>query len=253
MLEIIILSITQGITEFLPISSSAHLILISKYFNFNNENLTLDISLHLGSLLAVMIFFKDKILNFFKNKFLFIKIIFGSLPTIIVGYLLIKLNLIDQLRDIRIIAFTTILFGVLLYFSDKSKNTKKISNDFNFKACLYIGLFQVLSLIPGVSRSGITITGARFINFDRVESAKISFLYSIPILSIVGSYSFLKVLEIKNFEITVHNTSGMFLSFIFSLITLKFFINFIKKFSLSFFVFYRLILGTIILYYVYKI
>ena len=246
MLEIILLSITQGITEFLPVSSSAHLILISKFINFNNENLSLDISLHFGSLLAVLFFFKKEILNFLSNKSLFLKIIIASLPTIIFGYLLIKLNIIDQLRNIKLIGFTTIFFGLLLYISDKSDAHKNTINNFNIKDSVYIGLAQILSLVPGVSRSGITITCARFLNYNRIESAKISFLLSIPTLLVVCSYNIIKIVQLNNLQISLQNFWGIILSFIFSLITLKIFINFVKKFSLIFFVFYRIILGLLI-------
>ena len=246
MLEIILLSITQGITEFLPVSSSAHLIIVSKFINFNEENLTLDISLHFGSLLAVLFFFKKEILDFLNNKSLFLKIIIASLPTIIFGYLLWKLNIIDQLRNINVIGFTTIFFGLLLYISDKSKTNKNIINDFKIKDSVYIGFVQILSLIPGVSRSGITITCARFLNFDRAESAKISFLLSIPTLLAVCSYNVVKIVQLNSLQITMQNFLGIILSFAFSLITLKIFISFLKKFSLIFFVFYRIFLGLLI-------
>ena len=179
MLEVIVLSIVQGATEFIPVSSSAHLILVSKYFNFTNGNLNLDISLHLGSLFAIITYFKNDLLDFVKNKILFYKIIVSSIPIIIFGFFLIKFNLIDLLRSYKIIGWCTILFGILLYFSDKIIIKKTIKKDFKYSSAIYIGLFQVLSLIPGVSRSGITITAARFLNFDRVESAKISFLLSV--------------------------------------------------------------------------
>jgi undecaprenyl-diphosphatase len=246
MLEIILLSITQGITEFLPVSSSAHLILISDYLGFNNENLILDVSLHLGSLLAVIFFFLKEILDFFHNKFLFTKIIVSSLPTLIFGFLLVKFNFIELLRNTYTISFATIIFGIFLYYSDKSELKKNTINDFSFKDAIYIGLLQTLSLIPGVSRSGVTITGARFLKFNRVESARISFLLSIPTLLAVSSYNILKILELKDSSITVQNFGAVFLSFIFSLITLKFLIKFLKKFSLIFFVFYRIFLGLLI-------
>ena len=116
MLEVIILSIVQGITEFIPVSSSAHLILISKYFSFNNSTLTLDVSLHIGSLLAIIIYFKKDIINFTKNKNIFLKILISSMPTMIVGYFLVYYSIIDYLRDYRLIGWMTIVFGVLLYF-----------------------------------------------------------------------------------------------------------------------------------------
>ena len=167
MAEIIVLSIIQGITEFLPISSSAHLILFSEYFNFTNQNLTLNISLHLGSLLAVIFYFKADILDFIKNKKLLYKIMLSSLPVMIFGYFLIKFNLIDFFRSYKIIGWCTIFFGIILYCSDLIKTNKIINKDFKYSSALFIGLFQVLSLVPGVSRSGITITAARFLKFNR--------------------------------------------------------------------------------------
>jgi undecaprenyl-diphosphatase len=251
MIEVIILSIVQGITEFLPISSSAHLILISKYFNFGNENLSLDISLHLGSLLAILLYFKKEILDFINNRELFIKIILSSIPVMVFGFLLIKLNLIDHLRNYKIIGWTTIIFGFLLYFSDRIKIKKNINHDFKYNTALYIGLFQILSLIPGVSRSGITISGARFFSFSRIDSAKISFLLAIPTLSAASLFNIQRLIIEKNFSISLLNLLGVFLSFFFSYITIKFLIKFLKKFSLLSFVIYRIILGFIILIYAY--
>ena len=181
MIEIFILSIIQGITEFIPISSSSHLILISNFFEFNNQSLSVDISLHIGSFLAVIFFFKNDIFNFVKNKELFLKILISSLPVMVIGFFLVNFNLIDQLRSIKIIGLTTLIFGILLYFSDKFERKNIIEKDFNYKSAMIIGILQVLSLIPGVSRSGISITAARFLKFDRVDSAKISFLLSIQL------------------------------------------------------------------------
>ena len=251
MVEVIILSIVQGITEFLPISSSAHLILISKYFNFSNENLTLNVSLHLGSLLAIIFFFKKELFNFISNKQLFFKIILGSVPVIIFGFFLIKLNLIDYLKNYKVIGWSTIIFGILLYFSDRVKVKKSINHDFKYRTALYIGLFQILSLIPGVSRSGITISGARFFNFSRVDSVKISFLISIPTLMAASLYNVQNLIVEKNFSVSLLNLLGVFLSFFFSYITIKFLIKFLQEFSLTSFVIYRLILGSIIIIYAY--
>jgi len=251
MLEVIFLSIVQGITEFLPISSSAHLILVSNYFNFSNENLTLDISLHLGSLLAIIFYFKKDLLNFINNKNLFYKIILSSIPVIIFGYLLIKFHLIDYLRSYKIIGWTTIIFGALLYFSDLVKIKKTINKNFKFSTALYLGFFQILSLIPGVSRSGIIITGARFCNFSREDSAKISFLVAIPTLGAASIYNLQNLLIEKDFSVSLLNIFGIVLSFIFSYLTIKFFLIFLKKFSLLFFVVYRVLLGLLILFYAY--
>ena len=247
MIEIFILSIIQGITEFLPISSSSHLILASKYFNFDNQSLSLDVSLHIGSFIAVIFYFKKDIFNFLKNKELFFKIIISSIPVMIVGYTLVKLNLIEQIRNIKIIGWTTLIFGILLYFSDKFSTAKMIKNNFNYKSALYIGFFQILSLIPGVSRSGITITAGRFLGFKREESVKISFLLSIPTLAAVSIFGIINLSSSDNLNISLLNILSILLSFIFSLITIKYFLKYIKNFSLNLFVIYRVVLGIIIL------
>ena len=251
MIEIFILSIIQGITEFLPISSSSHLILVSKYLSFNNQNFSIDVSLHIGSFLAVIVFFKKDILNFLKNKKIFFKILLSSLPVMIVGYILIKFDLMEHIRNVKIIGWTTIVFGVLLFISDRSKKIKKISKNFDYKSAVFVGFFQILSLIPGVSRSGITITAARFLKFERVESAKISFLMSIPTLAAVSFYGVNNFIQNENSLLSLMNLLSIFLSFTFSLITIKYFLKYVKKFSLNIFIIYRIILGVVILFLAY--
>ena len=252
MAELVLLSIIQGITEFLPVSSSAHLIIISKYFNFSNSNLTLDVSLHFGSLLAIILYFKKDLKNFFKNNNLLKKIIILSLPVIIAGFFLIKLDLIDYLRSYEIIGWATIVFAIILHLSDLRNNKKTIKKNLTVKNVIIIGLSQILSLIPGVSRSGIVITSARFLNFSRVESARISFLTSIPVLALISGYNLYKIYLEKSINISITNLSGVLLSFIFSYLTILMFVNFLKKFNLQLFVIYRIILGVMILTYVYK-
>ena len=193
MLEIIVLSFIQGVTEFIPVSSSSHLIIISSYFNFQNQNLAIDVSLHIGSFLAVIFFFKNEVFNFFKNKLLFIKIIIASIPVMLVGLILVKLNLIEALRNIKVIGWTTLIFGILLLVSDQKSRERKIENNFDIKSALLIGLFQVLSLIPGVSRSGISITGARFLKFKRIDVQ--NSLLSIPTLAAVSIFGIKNLIE----------------------------------------------------------
>ena len=247
MLEVLILSIIQGITEFLPVSSSSHLIIVSKYLDFENQSLSVDVSLHIGSFIAVITYFRKDIFNFIKNKDLLFKIIISSIPVMLVGFLLIKFSLIDQLRNIEVIGWTTIIFGIFLYISDKCNLNKKIENDFTFKSAITIGILQILSLIPGVSRSGITISAARILKFNRYDSAKISFLLSIPTLAAVSFFGFRNLIISENADFTNLNLISIFLSFIFSLITIKFFLNYIKNFNLNLFVIYRIILGIFLL------
>ena len=247
MLEIFLLSLIQGVTEFLPISSSSHLIIASEFIDFKNKSLAIDVSLHIGSFIAVISYFYKEIFSFFKNKDLFLKIIISSFPVIIVGFFLVKLNLMEKIRTIEIIGWTTIIFAILLYVSDKSKLVKNLEKNFTYKSAILIGLFQILSLIPGVSRSGITITAGRFLNFKRYDASKISFLLSIPTLAAVSIYGINNLLTADNFSFTNLNIISIIFSFIFSYLTIKFFLNYIKKSSLNLFVIYRLILGMVLI------
>ena len=243
--ETLILSIIQGISEFIPVSSSAHLLIISRLSDFNVSNLQLDISLHLGSLLAIILFFRKELINIINNKNIFLLIILGSIPLVIIGYIFYSTNLIDQFRNLKVVAWTTLIFGILLYFSDKFELKNKISSELNIKSIIIIGLFQILSIIPGVSRSGIVITASRFLKFDRVESSKIAFYLSIPALAGASVLGFKDVINDQiNFDaIFIFSTSA---SFLFSYFTIKYFLIYVKMFSLSFFVIYRIVLSIIL-------
>ncbi len=243
--ETLILSIIQGISEFIPVSSSAHLLIISRLSDFNVSNLQLDISLHLGSLLAIILFFRKELINIINNKNIFLLIILGSIPLVIIGYIFYSTNLIDQFRNLKVIAWTTLIFGILLYFSDKFELKNKISSELNIKSIIIIGLFQILAIIPGVSRSGIVITASRFLKFDRVESSKIAFYLSIPALAGASFLGFKDVIDDQiNFDtIFIFSTCA---SFLFSYFTIKYFLIYVKMFSLFFFVIYRIILSIIL-------
>ena len=247
MIEIFLLSLIQGITEFLPISSSSHLIIFSNLTDFKDQSLSIDISLHIGSFLAVITYFYKDIINLIKNKELLFKIFTASIPVMFFGFFLVQTNLIEKLRNIQVIGWTTLIFGVLLYMSDKCKLKKIISTDFSYKSAIFIGLFQILSLLPGVSRSGISITAARFLNFKRFDSAKISFLLSIPTLGAVSVFGLKNIFTSQDINISILNFVSIFLSYIFSLITISYFLKYIKKFSLDIFVIYRILLGLILL------
>lgn len=244
-IEIIILSLIQGVSEFLPISSSAHLVVISTLYEFKSNSLLIDVSLHFGSLLAIITFFRKELFDLKNNQKLLLLIFFGSIPLIIVGYIFYNTELIYMLRDIRIIAWTTLVFGIILYLADKCKFDKKIQTDLNLKIILYIGLFQILALIPGVSRAGITITAARIFKFNRFDSSKISFLLAIPALAGASTLG-LKDLVNQSFEFNYFIFISIFLSFVFSYFTIKFFLRYINRFSLNVFVLYRIIVAIIL-------
>ena len=249
-IEILILSAIQGISEFLPISSSAHLIIISSLYDLKASSLLIDISLHLGSLLAIIFFFRKDLFDISNNQKLLKLIIIGSIPLIIFGYILHSTELIHLLRNIKVIAWTTLIFGIFLYFSDQKKIYKNISSNLNIKSIIFIGMFQILALIPGVSRAGITITAARLLSFNRVDSGKISFLLSIPALA-GASFLGLKDIPNESIEINLLVIIAIILSFLFSYITVKFFLRYLNRFSLNIFVIYRITIALILLSIIY--
>ena len=250
-IEVIILSAIQGISEFLPISSSAHLILISSLYEFKSNSLIIDISLHLGSLFAIIFFFREELLDIKNNKRILSLIILGSIPLFVVGYILYSTGIIYSLRNIKIIAWSTLIFGILLYIADKNRFDKKISTNLNLQTIFFISIFQILSLVPGVSRAGITITAARILKFNRLDSSKISFLLSIPALtgaSFIGLKDLLNQPVDFNYLIII----AILGSFIFSFITVKFFLIYINKFSMNAFVIYRIIIALILFFIIYS-
>jgi undecaprenyl-diphosphatase len=249
--EIIILSLVQGISEFLPISSSAHLVLVSEVYELKSSSLLIDVSLHLGSLLAIIFYFKKELLDFKNNKKLFTLITIGSIPIFVFGYILYSTDLIHIFRNLKVIAWTTLIFGIILYLADKNKCEKKISSNLNFKTILYIGLFQTLALIPGVSRAGITMTAARMFKFNRVDSSKISFLLSIPALTGASALG-LQDISNQSLDLNYIVLLAITLSFLFSYFTVRFFISYINKFSLNIFIIYRIIISIILFIIIYS-
>jgi undecaprenyl-diphosphatase len=219
--------------------------LVSSLYEFKSSSLLIDISLHLGSLFAIIFFFRKDLLDVRNNKRLLSLIIVGSIPLIVVGYILYSTGIIYELRNIKIIAWTTLIFGVVLFVADRNRFDKKISTNLNLQSILFISLFQILSLLPGVSRAGITITAARILKFNRLDSSKISFLLSIPAL---GGASFLGLKDVfdQSVEFNYLVIIAVISSFIFSFMTVKFFLIYINKFSMNAFVIYRIVVALIL-------
>tara|TARA_Y200000002_G_C22661613_1_gene655969 strand:+ start:1219 stop:1986 length:768 start_codon:yes stop_codon:yes gene_type:complete len=250
-IEILILSAVQGISEFLPISSSAHLIIASSLYDLKSSSLLIDISLHFGSLLAIIFFFRKDLLDLRNNQRLLSLILIGSIPLIIFGYILHSTDLIYFLRNIKVIASMTLFFGLILFFADQRKMDQNINNNLNIKTIIFIGLFQILALIPGVSRAGITMTAARFLKFNRVDSGKISFLLSIPALA-GASFLGLKDVFDRSIELNYLIIVAIILSFLFSYMTVKFFLSYINKFSLNIFIIYRIAIALVLFFIIYN-
>jgi len=250
-IHIFILSIIQGVTEFLPISSQSHLILTSYLLGLKDQGLGFDIALHFGSLIAILIYYRKEIrslLSLNDEGVNYLKlIIIGSIPLPIVGLLFIDI-VSQNMRSIFSIASMTILFAVILYLADLKK--KEIVTKFaniSIYTIIFIGLMQTLAIMPGVSRSGIVITAALLANFSREDSIKIAFLLSIPAIFMATVYQSMQLYEVGNIEILNEHLLGMILSFIFSYITIHLFISTINKISFTPYIIYRLILGVTLL------
>ena len=252
LIKILFLSAVQGMSEFIPVSSSGLLIIFENILEIKNNNLLINATMHGGSLAAVIIFFYKDLLGLWKNHLLLINLIIATLPVVVIGGLLKYFNLIEQIMNIAVIGYATIFFGVLLFISDKNKEEKKLTLSISNREAFVIGLYQVLALIPGTSRSGITITGARFLKFNRVDAAKFSFLLSIPTLSAAFILSSYEIAQLHKESFSSVYLFAFFFSFIFSILTIKYFLIFLKTFSLNIFVIFRICLGVVLLTYYYS-
>tara|TARA_B100001029_G_C14847655_1_gene331886 strand:- start:34 stop:669 length:636 start_codon:yes stop_codon:yes gene_type:complete len=210
----------------------------------------MDTSLHLGSLIAIIHYFWRDLIDFTNNKKIWILLFIGSLPLIFVGYVIYKYNIYDSIRNIEIIAWSTLIFGIFLYISDKFIQSKSINNNLNIKNIFTIGLVQILALIPGASRSGIVITGSRFLKFSRHDAVKISFILSIPALFGASFLTMKDTFLIKE-TLNLNIILGIIFSYIFSYLTIKYFLIYIRSFSLNVFVIYRILLSLILFTFIY--
>ena len=249
-LQTLILALIQGVSEFIPVSSSAHLIIFSNIINNQSSSILMDTSLHLGSLIAIVHFFWRDLIDFRNNQKILILLFVGSLPLIIIGYIFYKSDFYVSIRQIEIIAWSTLLFGILLYLSDKLKVSKTFNDNLNLKNIIIIGFFQILALIPGASRAGVVITGSRFLKFNRYDAANISFVLSIPAL-LGASLLTLKDSFLIEEKFDLNIFFGIIFSYIFSYLTIKFFLIYTKNFSLNFFVIYRILLSVFLFYFIY--
>ncbi|WP_448212804.1 undecaprenyl-diphosphate phosphatase [Colwellia sp. MEBiC06753] len=258
-IDIIFLALIQGLTEFLPISSSAHLILPSQLLGWQDQGLAFDVAVHVGSLLAVMIYFREEVgrmfmawLNTFKGERsnfdgkLAWWIFFATIPAGLFG--LFGKDFIEHYsRSILVIAGTTLLFGVLLGFADiKAKQNVSIEK-LGFKGAMYIGLAQAIAIIPGTSRSGITMTMGLMLGLSRENAARFSFLLSIPAIAMAGSYLTFKLISEAAQVDWQAMGLGTLLSFISAYACIHYFLILINKLGMMPFVIYRLALGVALL------
>ncbi|MDX2425204.1 MAG: undecaprenyl-diphosphate phosphatase [Cycloclasticus sp.] len=259
--QIIGLGLLQGLTEFLPISSSAHLILLPILFGWEDQGLAFDIAVHVGTLIAIISYLRKDLYRLVTGWFASVfkrqhnhdsrlawLIIIGTIPVGLVG--LFSSSLIEvYLRSPLVIAATTIIFGLLLWRSDAKGQRDRTQNDLNFKDAVIIGLFQVLALIPGTSRSGITMTGGLFLGLTREASARFSFLLSVPLIFLAGSFKARELLESPLLIDWFSIGAAVAVSALSAFACIALFLKMVEKIGMLPFVIYRFLLGALLLYF----
>lgn len=255
--QIIVLAIVQGITEFLPVSSSGHLILIPAFTGWPDQGVVTDVMVHVGSLFAVIVYFwKDVIrligggldllrLRMNDNSRMALYIVLATIPAVIFGIFLKKSGFGDQLRSVEVIAWNAVIFGILLYVADLVGSRLKRMEDMKLSPALVIGLAQAVALIPGTSRSGITMTAARFMGFDRPEAARFSFLLGIPAIAGAGAFVTLDAIE-SGIEISNDALLAAALTFVAAFFAIAVLMAMVKRMSFLIFMVYRLILAFVL-------
>ena len=256
----IILGSIQGITEFLPISSSAHLLILPWLLDWEPAGLTFDVFLHGGSLIALLVYFRDPLLDigkgiFFssarpKNWYRLLQLLFvGTIPLVLMGLCLMFMN-IEQLRTPYVTVFNLIFFGAILWLADRIGNKKLSIESISLGHGFLIGFAQSLALMPGVSRSGVTLTAALFMGLSRHEAANFSFILGIPAICLAISHNLLNVIIADNFCQIFWGSNyliGILASFVSSILSIRFLMWILGTHSINWFVIYRLFLSIIVI------
>lgn len=257
-LQIIVLALVQGLTEFLPISSSAHLILVPVLTGWDDQGLAFDVAVHVGTLTAVVLYFRKEISKMifawfasFKGKHsedskLAWGVLIGTIPVGIAG-LLFKDVISEHLRTPLVIAATTIIFGFLLWYADWSGKRKRDEHTLSWKDIIFIGCAQAIALIPGTSRSGITITAGLLLGLTAPAAARFSFLLSIPVIVLAGGVETLEYLEVASINDMNDLIIGALISAVSAYLCIHYFLMLLERVGMTPFVIYRLILGIVLL------
>lgn len=262
LLHLIVLSLVQGIAEFLPISSSAHLVLVPIALQVPDQGIVIDIASHVGTLLAVLLYCHKDLAMMARGALetvrtgrlapsrLAIYIAVATIPAVIFGYLIYEM-MPTGIRNIEIMGWNLILFGILLYAADRSERKYTTINEMTMKSALIIGFAQMLALIPGTSRSGVTMTAARFLKFDRVTAARFSILLGIPATAGATVLGMRDLLQSGNDALLTDALMVIALTFVFALGALHFMMRWLARQTFTPFVIYRVVLGLVLLTYVY--
>ncbi len=263
--HLFLLALIQGITEFLPVSSSGHLILLPQFLNVEDQGLMLDVAVHVGTLGAVMLYFWRDMLRLLvgvghvaTGRFstpqarLFLLLGFATIPVVIVGLLLKMAGIMESLRSMEVIGWTMLIFGIVLYVADKKGEEIKQSDGWTWRDALIMGLAQTVALIPGTSRSGITITAARGLGYTRTEAARLSMLMSVPTIMASGVLLGKDVVEAGDWSLLKEAGIAAGLAFVAALLALTLMMRLLKSTSFTPYVIYRIGLGGLLLWLAYS-
>lgn len=258
--HLVIIAVIQGITEFLPVSSSGHLILLPGLTGLDDQGQAIDVAVHVGTLFAVMLYFRADVkvatIGFFQlmtgnvsshSARLTLLLLIASVPVVGFGLILKVTGYSDLLRSIEVIGWAMLVFGLFLYWSDQAGATHKAERDWNIQDAMIIGVWQAVALIPGTSRSGICITGARFLGYDRQDAAKIAMLLSIPTIIASGAYLAGETLAEANVALLRDAAIAAFFAFAAALVALVIMMRLLRSVSFTPYVVYRVVLGIALL------
>jgi len=258
--HLFLLAVIQGLTEFLPISSSGHLILLPQLTALEDQGIILDVAVHVGTLLAVMLYFARETGQAFRGLAhlatghrstpearLATLLILATIPVVLAGAVLKLSGLADAMRSVAVIGWTMLGFGLVLYWADRKGRMVKTSSEWSLRDALIMGLWQALALIPGTSRSGATITGARALGYGREDAARLSMLMSIPTIIASGSLLALDVVASADAAAARDGVIAAVMAFVAALFALSLMMRLLKSVSFMPYVIYRVILGAALL------
>ena len=259
-LQIVVLAIVQGLTEFLPISSSGHLVLVPYLVEWTDQGLAFDVAVHFGSLIAVCLFFREDIMGLLRGgarilggdlespqSYMALAIALGTIPAAAAG-LLFASWIEDNLRDPSIIVYTLAGYGILMALADRFAKREKSMTDIRIRDALVIGVAQALALVPGTSRSGVTITAGRLLGFERQDAARFSFLLSAPVILLATVYKGAELILGDTVVAWGQLALGVVVSAIVAYLSIEFFMRVVSRIGLAPFAIYRLALAGLILY-----
>ncbi len=262
--NLLLIALIQGVTEFLPVSSSGHLILLPNLTGFADQGQVIDVAAHIGTLMAVILYFWSDVrmalagsLRLIKGKVdtqgatLALCLIIATVPVMLFGVFLKLSGLSDQLRSIAIIGWAMIVFGIVLYWADQKGPTAKTMSEWTFKDALQMGVWQAIALIPGTSRSGITITAGRMLGYTRTDAARLSMLMSIPTIIASGTFVGFDIAGTADASAIRDIGIVVAMSFAAALLALTLMMRLLKSVSYTPYVVYRIALGLVLLWIAY--